>query len=117
MNGHDRTSAIVFTAQHLLDLGGLHFLIERFECLREFGVDRLSRFRPFEQHREVFALFLERQAQIAILLEPATALEDFLCFSLVFPEIGRGGAGLEAGQLLVGSSGLKDSPEDRGPCG
>jgi len=31
------------------------------------------------------------------LLEAPAALQDLLCFSLIFPEIGRGGARLEAG--------------------
>ena len=88
MDGDDRASAIVLAAEHLLDLGRLDFLVERFERLRELGVDGLSRVRPFEEHREVFALFPERHRQIAVLLEPAPALQHLLRFSLVFPEIG-----------------------------
>ena len=116
MNGEDGVLAIVLAAEHLLDLAGLHFLIERLERLRELGVDRLAGLRPFDQHGQVVALLLERQHQIAILLEPAPALQDLLRFGLVLPEIGRGGARLEAGQFFVGAGGFKDSSADRQPA-
>jgi hypothetical protein len=103
----------VLAAEHLLDLTGLHFLIERFERLPELGVDRLTRVRPFDEHRQVVALLLKRHHQIAILLDPATPLQDLLGFGLVFPEIWSSGTRLEARQLLVGSSGFKDSSADR----
>ena len=101
------------TAEHLLDFAGLHFLVERVEGLGEFGVDRLARLGPFDEHREVVAALLERQHQVAILLEPAAALQDFLRFDLVLPEVGRGGARFEAGQFFVRAGGFKDSSADR----
>ena len=91
-------------------------LIRRYEDLEglgELGVDRLARIGPFDEHGEVVALLLERQDEIAILFEAAAALLRFLRFRLIFPEIGRGGAGFEAGQLFVWSSGFKDSSADR----
>ena len=97
MDGDDGVAAIVLAAEHLLDLAGLHFLIERLERLAELGVDRLARFGPLDEHGEVVALLLERHDQVAILLEPPAALLDLLGFGLVFPEIGRGGARVEAG--------------------
>jgi hypothetical protein len=103
----------VLAAEHLLDLAGLHFLIERFERLPELGVDRLTRVRPFDQHREVVALLPERQHEIAILLDPAAPLQDLLRFGLVLPEIRSGGTRLEARQFLVRPSGLKDGSADR----
>ena len=115
MDGDDRVLAIVLAAEHLLDLAGLHFLIERVEPLGELGVDRLPRLGPFDEHGEVVALLLERGDQIAILLEPAAALLDLLRFGLVLPEIGRGGAHVEAGQFFVRTCGLKDSSADRQP--
>jgi hypothetical protein len=51
--------------------------------------------------------------EIAILFEAAAALQDFLRFGLILPEIGRGGAGLEAGQLFVGTGRFKDSSANR----
>jgi hypothetical protein len=102
----------VLAAQHLLDLAGLYFLIESFEGLRELGVDRLAGLGPLDEHGEIVASLLERQHQIAILLEPAAALQDLLRFGLVLPEIGRGGARLEAGQLFVGAGDFKDSSAD-----
>jgi hypothetical protein len=77
----------VLAAEHLLDFAGLHFLIERFERLAEVLVDRFTGLGPLDQHGEIFALPLERQDQIAILLEPAAALQELLCFGLIFPEI------------------------------
>ena len=111
MNRDDGVLAIVLAAEHLLDLAGLHFLVERVERLRELGVDRLARLRPFDEHGEIVALLLERHDQIAILLEPAAALQDLLGFGLVFPEIGRGGARLEAGQFFVGRAASKIAPQ------
>jgi len=102
----------VLAAEHFLDLAGLHFLIERLERLREFGIHRLARLGPFDEHPEVVALLLERHDQVAVLFEAAPALQHLLGFGLVFPEIGRGGARLEAGQFLVGAGDLKDSSAD-----
>ena len=61
MDGDDRVLAIVLAAEHLLDLAGLHFLVERLERLRELGVHRLAGLGPFDQHGEIVALLLERQ--------------------------------------------------------
>jgi hypothetical protein len=103
----------VLAAEHLLDLAGLYFLVEPFERDTEVLVDRLPRFSPFDEHGEVFALPLQRQHQVAILLEAAAALQDLLRFRLIFPEIGRGDARLEAGQFFVGAGGFKDSSASR----
>jgi len=113
----DRVLAIVFAAEHLLDFTGLHFLIQSVERLRELRVDRLPRARPLDEHAEVVAALSQRHNQIAILLEPSTALQDFLGFGLVFPEIGRGGARLEAVQLVVRAGDFKDSSADPQPVG
>jgi hypothetical protein len=102
----------VLAAEHLFDLAGLHFLIEGVERLGEFGIDRLPRFGPLDQHGEIVAALPERHHQIAILLEAAAPLQDPLCFDLVLPEIGRGGFRFEAGQLFVGAGGFKDSSAD-----
>ena len=55
MNRHDGVPAVVLAAEHLLDLAGLHFLIERVDGLRELGVDRFARGRPLDEHAEVVA--------------------------------------------------------------
>jgi hypothetical protein len=103
----------VLAAEHLLDLAGLHFLIERVERLRELGVDRLAGFGPFDEHREIVAALLERHHEIAIQLQAPSALQGLLRFGGVFPEIGRGGFVFEAGQLFVGAGRFKDSSADR----
>jgi len=103
----------VLAAEHLLDLAGLHFLVERVERLRELRVDGLPGLRPLDEDAQVVALLLQRRDEIAILLEPAAALQDFLRLGLVLPEVGRGGFGFELGQFLFGAGGLKDSSADR----
>jgi hypothetical protein len=106
----------VLAAEHLLDLAGLHFLIERVERLGEIAVDRLPGFGPFDQHGEIVAAFPQRHHQIAILLEASPALQDLLRFGGVFPEIGSGGFRFEAGQLFVGAGGFKDNSADLQPA-
>jgi hypothetical protein len=113
MDRHDRVLAIVLAAEHLLHFAGLYFLIERIERLGELGLDRFARFGPFDEHLQVVDLPPERHHQIAILLQPASPLKHLLRFGLVFPEIGRGGARLEAGQFFNGVRGFKDSSADR----
>jgi len=106
----------VFPAEHLLDLARLHFGIEGFEAGRELGVYRLARLGPFDQDREVVVLLLERENEIAILLDAAAALLDFLRFRLILPEVRSGGAYVEAGQFFVRPGLLKDSSADRQPA-
>jgi hypothetical protein len=113
MDRQNRVLAIVLAAQHLLDLPGLHFLIEQIERLRELGVHRLAGLGPLDEHAEIVALLLQRDAEIEILFEAAAALQDLLRFGLVFPEIGRGGARLEAGQFVGWMRSFKDSSADR----
>jgi hypothetical protein len=102
----------VLAAEHLLDLAGVDLHLEAVQRLGELGVDRLARLRPLDEDGEVVALLAERQPELAILLQPAAALQDFLRFGLVFPEIRGGGAGFETGQFLVWASSLKDSSAD-----
>ena len=87
--------------------------VERVEPLRELGVDRLAGVRPLDQDGEIVAALLQRQHEIAVLLQTSAALKDLLGFCLIFPEIWRGGAGLEAGQLIVRACGFKDSSASR----
>jgi hypothetical protein len=59
--------------------------------------------RPFQQHGKILTAAAERRRKLAILLEAAAALENFLGFGLVLPEIGGGGSRFEAGQFIVGA--------------
>jgi hypothetical protein len=92
----------VLAAEHLLDFTALHGLVEQVQCLAELDFDRLAGLSPFAEHRKVFVLLLERRDEVAVLFKPPAVLQDLLCFCLVFPEIGRGGARFEAGQFLFG---------------
>jgi hypothetical protein len=109
MNGDDRVLAIVFTAEHLLDFAGLDLLIEKVESLRELAVHGLACGGPLDEHREVVASLAQRHHEIAIQFETPAALQHALRFSLIFPEVRRGGARLEAGQFFIDVRGFKDS--------
>jgi len=109
MDRDDGVLAVVFAAEHLLDLAGLHFLIERVEGLREFRIHRLAGFRPLDEHTEVVALLLQRVDEIAVLLQSPSALQNLLGFGLIFPEIRCGGFRFELSQLLFRTGGFKDS--------
>ena len=61
---------------------------------------------------KVVAPLAERQPQFAVLFQPAAALQDFLRFGLVFPEIRGGGERFETRQLFVGAGRFKDSSAD-----
>jgi hypothetical protein len=113
MDSDDRVLAIVLAAEHLLDLAGLHFLVERLEPLRELGIDRLPRCRPLDEDGEIVGALAQRHHQVAVLLEALAPLQDLLRFGLVFPEVGRGRLVLETGQFFVGAGGFKDSSADR----
>jgi hypothetical protein len=97
MDGQDGVAAIVLAAEHLLDLAGLHFLLERVERLAELRVDRLPGLRPLGEDGEILAALLQRFRQLALLLEAAPPLQDFLRVDLILPEIRRGGARRQAG--------------------
>ena len=56
---------------------------------------------------------LDRLYARAIVLEPPAALQDLLRFGLIFPEVWRGGARLEAGQFVFGPGAFKDSSANR----
>jgi hypothetical protein len=113
MNGHDGVLSIVLATEHLLDLGGLHLLIEAVQRLTELGVHGFASLRPFHEHGEIVAFLAKRLNQVTILLEPAPPLEYFLRFCLILPEIWVGGARLEPGQFFVGAGRFKDSSEDQ----
>jgi hypothetical protein len=102
----------VLTAEHFLDLAGLHFLIERVEGLLELVFDRFPCIDPLREHLQILPFDAERHHQVTILLHAPAALEDLLRFGLVLPEIGRCGPGFDAGEFFFGSGGFKDSYAD-----
>ena len=104
---------VVFATEHLLDLGSLDFQIERVERLGKLRVNRLALLRPLAKDGQVLALSPERRDEVAILFEPAAALQGLLRFCLVLPEVRSGGTRLEAGQFFVRPGGFKDSSADR----
>jgi hypothetical protein len=101
MDGDDRIAAIVRPTEHLFDFARLHLLVEGFEGLRELAVDRLAGFGPFDENGQVVAPLLERGDEVEILFDTAAALQEFLRFRLIVPEVWRGGARLDAGQFFA----------------
>ena len=101
MDRQNRVLAVVLAAEHLLDLAGLHFLIEHIERFGEFRVNGLARFRPFDEDGEIVGPLLQRAYEVLLLLETPPALQDTLGLGLVLPEIGRGGPRLETTQFFV----------------
>jgi hypothetical protein len=87
----------VLAAEHFLDFARLDFLVESVERLRELGVHRLAGLGPFNEDREIVNPLPKRRDELALLLEAPAALQDLLRFGLIFPEIRRGSARLEAG--------------------
>jgi hypothetical protein len=88
MNRDDRIFAIVLASEHLLRLGGLHFLIEPIECVGKLGVHGFAGLGPLDEHRQILAPLAKGLDQISILLETTPALQNLLRLALIFPEIG-----------------------------
>ena len=109
MDGDDGVGAIVLAAEHLLDLGGLDFALRARRARAADRADVLALPGPFEQHAEVVELAGQRVAQLDFVGQPAAALQRLLRLGLVLPEVGRGDAGFELGQLAGGVGGVKDS--------
>ena len=105
--------AIVLAAEHLLDLAGLDLLVERVEARREFGVHRLARLGPFDEHAEVVALLLERENEIAILLERRRRCWTFCASAWSFQKSGAAARTSRRVSSSSGRVGLKDSSADR----
>jgi hypothetical protein len=91
----------VRSAEHLLDLAGLHLLVECFERLRELAVHRFTGLGPFHENGQVVAALPEGCNEVEILLDAPAALQNLLGFRLIFPEVWRGGARLDAGQFFA----------------
>jgi hypothetical protein len=87
MNGHNRVLAIVLAAEHLLRLAGVDRAGEIVETLGEIVGNWLSGFRPFDEHGKVVGPSPQRLAEVAVLLQPSSALKEFLRGPLILPEI------------------------------
>jgi hypothetical protein len=113
MDRHDRVLSIVLAPQHLLGLAGVDDARELVQAAFELLEHRLTAFGPFREHTQIFRTAPQRLAQIAILFEPAAALQQLLRRGLVLPEVGFGDAPFYAGKLFGVACGVKDSSADR----
>jgi hypothetical protein len=114
----------VLAAEHLLDLAAFDEPSEFLDPLRELGRNILALLTPVDEHGEIVAFGLQRSNQLDFFFDAAAALEDFLRFGLVTPEIRGRCPGFYLRELFCGAGGLKDNSGDlrrasRGPdiCG
>jgi hypothetical protein len=115
MDRENGVLAIQITRQHRPDLGGLHVARVRLETARQLVGDLLALPRPVEQDGQIVALLAQRLGQRLVTLEPPPFLEDLLRRALVLPEVRRGNAGFEVGQLALETGFVKDPSGDRRP--
>jgi len=106
----------MFAAEHLLDLARLNLALERVEGTCQVRDDVLTGPRPFEQDADVVDAGLEGVAQRRVLADPLTTPEGGLGLGLIVPEVRGGDARLEATQLFVETSFVKDSSACRRPA-
>jgi hypothetical protein len=93
VNGDDRVRAIVFTAEHLLHLGGFDLLLQVVEPALQIGTDVLPSLGPFHEHGEIVHAAAQRITQRDVVFDSAAALHHLLRVGLIVPE-GRAGGGL-----------------------
>jgi hypothetical protein len=113
MDRDNRGGIVVLAREHLLRLGGVDLVFEFVQAAFEIGGHGFPAGRPFEQHAEVADAAAEGVAQLDVFTQAAAALQGFLGFRLVLPEIGRGDAGFERGEFVGRGSPVKDSSGDR----
>jgi hypothetical protein len=102
----------VLAAEHLLDLAAVDEPGKFLYTLRELGSDILALLGPVDEHGEIVAFGFQRRNQLDFFFDAAAALEDFLRFALVTPEVRGRGAGFYLGELFCGAGGLKDNSGD-----
>jgi hypothetical protein len=103
----------VLAAEHLLGLAAFDGRGQLVQAANEVVEDRLARFEPLDQHREILAAPLEGPAQVAILLEAAAPLQQLLRPGLVLPEVRLGDALLYLCEFFCVAGDVKDSSAGR----
>jgi hypothetical protein len=99
----------VFAAEHFLDLRRFDLGLERFDRAMQVARDILAGLRPLEQDAKVVELPGKRIAEGDLVAQATASLQQLLCFGLVGPEVGRGDALLEVGELVCRIACVKDS--------
>jgi hypothetical protein len=103
----------VLAAEHLLGLAGVDERRQFVERAAEVVADRLAGFGPLDEDVEIVEAAPQRLAQVAIFLEPAAALEDFLGAGLILPEVRSGNAFFDFREFVLGAGGVKDGSAGR----
>jgi hypothetical protein len=113
MNRDDGVLAIVLAAEHLLRLAGVDLRGEIVERAREVVLDGLAGFGPLDEHGQIVGTPLQRRREVAVLFQPAPALQDLLRTGLVLPEVRGGDLRFYSRELFGGMCGVKDSSAGR----
>jgi hypothetical protein len=103
----------VLAAEHLLGLAAFHRGLQLVEAAREIIEHRLAGLEPFGEDGEVVGPALEELAEVAILLEPAAALQQLLRAPLVLPEVRLGDACFYLCEFVCVAGNVKDSSAGR----
>ena len=115
MDRHDRVLAIVLAAEHLLGLAGVDVAATARRGRAAEVVERPARL-PRAHSTSTARSSTRRRSdsrEIAVLLEPAPALQQLLRGRLILPEVRIGDALLYGCEFLCGAGGVKDSSADR----
>jgi hypothetical protein len=115
MDRENRVLPIEIARQHRPDLGGLHVARVRLEAARQLVGNFFTLPRPVEQDGQIVPLLAERLGQRLVVLEPPPFLKNLLRRALVLPEVRRGYASFEVGQLALETGFVKDPSGDRRP--
>jgi len=83
--------------------------LERVQRPLEVADNVLALPRPLEQDPEVLDLSRERIAELQVLAQTATTLQDLLCIGLILPEVRRADTFLETRDLVADAGSVKDS--------
>ena len=100
MNREDGVLAVVLAAEHLLDLTAVNQARELLYALRELGENIFPLPRPVDENGQVVGLRFQRGHELDVFLDTTPALEDFLRFDLIAPEVWSRRAGFYLGELL-----------------
>jgi hypothetical protein len=103
----------VLAAEHLLRLAGIDGGREIVETLGQIFGNWLSGFRPFNKDGKVVGSSSQRLAEVAVFLQPASTLKQFLRRRLILPEIRIRDALFYCGELVCGAGRVKDSSAGR----
>jgi hypothetical protein len=106
----------VLATKHFLGFGAFDGRLKIVETPDQVRGDVLALTGPLDEDAQILCAPLQRIAGGGVFLDPAPALQDFLCLGLILPEVGLGDSGLELGDLPRRVGGVKDTSGDPRPA-